>query len=627
MSRPQRRTYVRLTVPLLAGAAALALAAPSYADWREPVAGASPINQVAAKDATNTDLTTVGGVPYVVWNEDTTEGSAGSSSTIRVARLSADGQAWDKVANAGTHPISMLGSTSSEHPSIADVGGTPWVAWDEGYTADNSEIRVARLDDAGTAWVRTPDTLRPVNHLRTDPGGMAQYPTIVGDSTGSRPYVSFYEADPGSGSLFFNGSEPAKIWVMRLSADGTTWEEVGGGPVNPLPDFDAAFPRMTVVDGVPWVTYFQVELVGGSPTIGVRVSRLGAGGTWEQVGDPVLSGGPGAVDDPDIASVGGRPYVAAPATMGDPQARIHVFGLDDAGTGWTDLGAASPSGVPAANASITAVGGQPWVAWRQRGGASAVGVAAWRDGAWEPVGTPYSAASGADIGYGPALTDVGGFPWYSFSQSDGTTPGGSSSEPCCGQVRVARIEPDFSATSAQPGADRATLLTHVEDYGLPFRFGFRYRPDGGTTRTTTPETAGSSVFYQSVSRLAPSSVYSFHPYAVDGSTAPSTGEESYFVTNAPDDLVMAIVRYPRRLARGQEARVRFITTEAGTASLEVRHDGAVVDRSAKAVTAGLRRMTWASHGPLGRYTMVLHFRSDSGQRALDRVVVRLVRPR
>ena len=44
-----------------------------------------------------------------------------------------------------------------------------------------------------------------------------------------------------------------------------------------------------------------------------------------------------------------------------------ALGLAEAAT---DLGAASPSGVPAENASIEAIGGQPWVARRVSGSAA-----------------------------------------------------------------------------------------------------------------------------------------------------------------------------------------------------------------------------------------------------------------
>ena len=623
MSSLLGRAGARLAVPVTAAALCLTLAAPALADWEEPVATASPVNQSSARNATESDLATVGGVPYVAWNEDTTEGAAGSSSTIRVARLSADGTAWEKVANAGTHPISRLSSTSSDNPSIAEVDGRPWVAWEEGITATNSEIRVARLDSAGTAWVRTPDSLRPVNHLRTDPGGRASYPTIVGDG-GTRPYVSFFEADPGTGSLFFEGSEPAKIWVMRLSADGTTWEEVGGGHVNPLAGFDAAFPRMTLVDGVPWLTYFQVELVGGNPTVGIRVSRLGDGGTWEQVGDPVLSGGPGTVENPDIAAVAGRPFVAAPTTLSDPSPRVRVFALDGAGTGWTDLGAASPSDKSAGDVSLADIGGQPWVSWHQQGGASDVGVAALREGAWEPIATPYRhGTAGGQIQQGPELADVNGFPWFSFTEGDGQSPGGPGVEPCCAQVRVARLEPEFSSPASQPTDDSATLLASMTGYGLPFPVGFQYGPDGTFSAVSDVAASTGSLFFRIVHGLTPSTIYGYRPVALAGTPLPEvTGASSYFVTDPAeeaDPLVMAIVRAPDRVRRGQEVRLGFITTEAGQAVLRVRRDGELVGTVSASVEAGLRTIRWRASVPPGRYRLVLRLVSDSGQRAMDAV--------
>ena len=53
-----------------------------------------------------------------------------------MAKLAADGQSWTKVGENGSpNPISLLGSTSSDSPWLADVGGTPWVAWQEGPSA------------------------------------------------------------------------------------------------------------------------------------------------------------------------------------------------------------------------------------------------------------------------------------------------------------------------------------------------------------------------------------------------------------------------------------------------------------------------------------------------------------
>jgi hypothetical protein len=90
---------------------ALVVPLSARADWNQPVGGPSPINESATRNADAISLVEVGGVPYVVWNEDTTQPPAGGSSQIRAARLSDDGLSWEKVGNSGSHPISHLAST------------------------------------------------------------------------------------------------------------------------------------------------------------------------------------------------------------------------------------------------------------------------------------------------------------------------------------------------------------------------------------------------------------------------------------------------------------------------------------------------------------------------------------
>jgi hypothetical protein len=300
---------------LVAAFVLLGTPSPAAADWHEPVGGASPINS-SARNATNPSLASIGGIPYIAWNEDTTQAGSGSSSTIHVAQLAPDGNSWTKVGETRTPPISLLPSTSSDNPSLADVGGSPWVAWQEGVSATDTEIRVAKLGAGG--WTEVPPTStinHPINHDRsaTDGGGSASKPTLVDDGTG-HPFVSFFEADPypgtGPQSLFFSGDSPAQVWVDQLNATGDGWTEVGGGSVNADPTHDAAQARMAVIGGVPWVVYFQVSVGGGGPQLNVNVAHLnGAGTGWVQVG-PIASGGPSEFDVPTIANVGGKPYVA-----------------------------------------------------------------------------------------------------------------------------------------------------------------------------------------------------------------------------------------------------------------------------------------------------------------------------
>ena len=606
---PRRAALILLA---LAAAAGMALTAVAHADWRQPVGGASPINQSAGRNANDLDLAAIAGVPHIVWNEDTTQSGSGSSSTIRVARLAADGTAWEKVANSGSNPISRLSSTSSSAPSITPVGTVPWVAWSEGLSASNSEIRVARLNSAGTAWERIPDTLRPINHLRADPGGMGMEPTLR--DAGGRPYVSFFEHDPGSGSLFFgSGRDPAKSWVMRLNASGDGWDEVGGGPANPDPTMDSAFPKMTLIDGKPWLVFFQV--IAG-PAIEIRVSHLSDDGTsWVQVPAPVQSGGPGSAEPPEIENIGGVPHVAF--AQGSP-GRIQVFRLNAAGTGWDAVGSgpASPAGADAEDPSLEEVSGQPWVAWRQGGTVNGAWASRLVDGEWETAGSPFNNGGPTSrVNNGPALASVNGFPWVAFGEGDGTFAGSPGVQPCCTQERVARLEPDFMTTSAFPADTSATLLTGLRNFGLPYPVGFEYGPDGfGSDSSTKQARLGleEDNVFTGVTGLTPSTFYRFRPFATAGTPLPrARGAASAFVTTPPQStgaggggqqatpsprLIVALLRFPQRVRSGRRVPVRYLATDAGSAELRVfrrsRGRWVGVDRVPDEARAGRNRLVW-----------------------------------
>ena len=518
-------------VTALAATALLTVAATAAADWREPVGGASPINLAASKSAGNLSLTTVGGVPFVAWNEDSTQSGQGNSSQIHVSRLASDGTSWLRVGDSGTHPISNLASTSSDDPSLADVGGTPWVAWDEYFTQGDREIRVAKLNADGTSWSQPVGGAHPINHLRADPGGNAAQPTLI-NGPQDRPYVSFYESDPGSGSMFFGSSNsPAAIYVQRLNAAGDGWDAVGGGPVNPDSAHDAAFPRMTLINGKPYVVFFQVALISGSPALQIDVARLSDDGqSWVQL-PPVASGSPQSIDQPSITSINGVPYVAF-ASGGGP-AHVNVYALNSAGTGWDLVGGGSADGASssaqARKVTLTHVGGTPWVSWNEQGNNTGITrTARLVGGAWQRVGT----AATADAQIQPSLASINGFPWLGLAVSDGSVPSGNNSNGCCDQVRVTRLEPTFQSSSAQPADTSATVLTGLQTYGLPYPVGFRYGIGALDHQSAaTPVSGESPAPFVSLTGLTPFSLYDYAPYATAGTPLPlATGDTQHFVT-------------------------------------------------------------------------------------------------
>lgn len=591
---------------------ALVVPLSARADWNQPVGGPSPINESATRNADAISLVEVGGVPYVVWNEDTTQPPAGGSSQIRAARLSDDGLSWEKVGNSGSHPISHLASTSSHNPDIAEISGVPWVAWSENITQTDQEIRAARFDVGTQAWVRVVDTDHPINHLRPPTqggGGMADAPTIAG--VAGTPYVSFFEADPGSGSLIFPNSDPAQIWVDRLDPGGTSWSEVGGGPVSD-PSLDAAFPRMAVVGGVPWLVYFQIAIVGGNPALEIQAAHLSDDGqSWIHVG-PVRIGSFDDFGDPTIADIGGRPYVALTDKEGGAVGRVRVFKLNAAGDGWDEVGGgpASGAGNDASNVSLVAIQGQPWVAWRQgtNGGGRQIRVARLAGGAWAPVGTSLNADPSHDTSFGPELASVGGFPWIAFGENDNSSGGA-----CCVQERVSRLEPAFISTSAASQSTAVTLLASLKTYGLPFPVMFEYGPDPslGSSTGSSSSTDDPAFLSASVTGLATSTLYYFRPSATAGTAAPAIdGGLGAFMTGSGSPFFLAILDHRRGLDRGQHLRVRFLISDDAEVMLSVYRHRRLVASEAGSFDAGQHSLVWngrsAGHAAsLGRYRVLI----------------------
>jgi hypothetical protein len=644
---------------VLAGALTLAVAiaaigaAPAFASIREPAGGPAPINSSSDRNAVSVSFASVAGAPHVAWAEDTTQPGQGNSSAIRVARLTADGTTWAGVAD-GT-PITRRPTASSFAPSLTDVDGSPWVAWSENFDS-SKEIRVARLSPAGDAWTRVVDSDHPINR---DPNGTADDPVIAAGA-GGRPYVAFWELDPGSGSLFFPGHEPGKIWVVRLSADGNAWEVVGGGPANADQDFDSAFPWITIVDGRPWVSYFQVANGSGGPSLQARVARLADdGASWTQVDDPVTEGGFGTFERPMLANVNGTPNVMVAGLFGEPRTRVHVFRPNSDGSGWDRVGSgpATPADTDAHTASIAAVGATPWVSFtaQQSGGGPGgpqVRLARLDGDTWRQAGDGYAAEGGGGLGDRTSLASVNGFPWVAFTQDDGTNPGGPGTPGCCTQARVARLEPEFSGLQAFPSADTATLLAETETFGLPYPLGFDYGQDGGAgTSTTARLVSGQPTFALGEAKgLTPGTLHWFQPFATAGTPlplvhgprglfatpprSPATGTSG--TTGAPQStpaspkakLIVAILRAPTRVRRGTRVRLKVLATEAGTLQLRVRRGRRVVRRITRTVPAGVSTVSWSTgRAALRRHRLTVLLRSADGRFDSDSVLVRVLRAR
>ena len=388
-------------------AVALVFALPAHAAWHELEGGASPINHAAADNATDPDLAIIGGVPYVAWDE-----FDGTNTEIRVSKLSADGTTWNEVVG-GASPINHDPNMNAAEPSITSIGGVPYVAWYE-VSPNHNQIRVSKLNAAGTAWQEIVGGASPINHASVGLG--AYRPSLT--AIGGEPYVAWIEDD---------GSNVE----MRVSKfDGTAWTEVVGG-ASPINHFgaDAGYPGITGVGGVPYVVWTESE---GSVNDEVFVSRLnGAGTAWEAVGptsNPINHDTAESAYMPDITSIDGVPYVTWAEHV--PGAfLVRVAKLNGAGTAWTEVvGGANPINPDSEIASwptLTSIGGVPYVVRDQYDGANQevrVSRLSGAGTAWtevDPGPSPINHDPGRD-GYQPQVEALGSGLVVAWSESDGT---------------------------------------------------------------------------------------------------------------------------------------------------------------------------------------------------------------
>jgi hypothetical protein len=378
--------------------------------WQHP--WGSSLNHDQAQDGYDGQATVIAGVPWITWAEDD-----GTGTQIRVAKLNAAGTAWTEVVG-GASPINHDPSQPADNPSLASIGGVPYVTWDE-YDGVNREIRVAKLNGPGTAWTEVAGGASPINH---DPVRSAVHPSLT-DVAGV-PYVAWEET----------GASGNQVRVAKLNGAGTAWAEVasGGAPLNVDAAMRAYDPSIMTLAGVPYVAWSERDAIESNYEI--RVAKLNATGDgWVQVGggaSPVNHAADTDGQTPSLAVVESTLYVAW--TEGDWDSRkLRVAKLNGAGTAWTEVvGGTSPINHTASQhaeaPSLAAVGGVPYVAWREYDGANyEVRVARLSgDGtAWtEIVGgaSPINDDPGRR-GDTPSLVGVGGSPmvvWFETDQSN-----------------------------------------------------------------------------------------------------------------------------------------------------------------------------------------------------------------
>ena len=159
----------------------------------------------------------------------------------------------------------------------------------------------------------------------------------------------------------------------------------------------------------------------------------------------------------------------------------------------------------------------PYVAWSEDDGTnselrvSRLNTAAT---AWQQLvggASPINHAANQDVCL-PSLTAVAGVPYVAWHEYDGTNT----------EVRVSRLEPEFTSQTAVASATGATLRADVHTYGIPYPIGFHYGPALASETAADPAPAGSDhvTITSQLGGLRPSTSHPFRPFATAGVPAP-----------------------------------------------------------------------------------------------------------
>ena len=520
----------------LLGCCCVVLSAPvARAAWNEPSAG--PLDVTQSGLAANSSVANVGGDPYVAWDE-----SSAGSYQVFVKRLV--GSSWVRVGGS----LNVDSAIDADGPDIASVNGVPFVTWVE-HSGSLSLLYVKRF--TGTAWVLVGGGALDAMLSRD-----GSQPTIT--SIGGVPYVAWVETQQ-------NGS----VVVLVKRFVGGSWSLVGPGILNVSARGIASSPKLADVSGLPYVTWYEFD---GAYDL-VHVRRFD-GTAFVPVGrDPLnLSATENAVV-PSIAVVGGVPYVAWGEASG-VAVQLNVARL--AGGDWQNLG--GPLNVnPAQDANaptIASVGGAPAVTWQEDSGAvSQIRFARFDGVGWDALGGPLNVDPSQNASFvDPALADVGGVPYVTWEEANGNAV----------NVRVKRLEPEILAESATPSATGVTFTASVDDNGMPLPVGFEYGARSLNAQTPIQSTSGASLdtITVHVSGLTPGTRYLFRAFGSDGVRETATGlTQSFSTLQVPGRLTALAInpttfvaaKHGGSIAAGRfGATVSYRDTEPGTTTFTVQ---------------------------------------------------------
>jgi hypothetical protein len=512
----------------------IGLGAAARADWQQPVDAS--VTPSGTQILEGIDMASIGGVPYLAYSR---QGSV--SAVIFVLRLTPAGT-WEQVGP--NDPLNFSNTQDAVSPSIAEVNGRPYVAWSEADST-NTEIRVARLNDAGTGWenVGTPSS-SPVNQSST---ADAATPTLA--ANGIVAHLAWRETNGGV----------SQLRAARLVGDD--WVQFNAGaPLNRNPaQTTLGTPSLEEVNGTVCAAWSEMTSPSSAE---IYVSCLNsAGDTWQAVGSgtsPINHVPGGEAFEPRIESIFDDLTVVWRENESG-RSVIRAAQPNEDSTGWIELGNQTPLNTTANQSALgprfVDLGAAPYVAFTEGGSVRVVRPNG--SGGWQQVGSALDHRTGA-LRDGAELIVADGVPYIAWREYQPFQYYDS---------RVKRLDPEFLSTSATASATGASLSMDVRHYGIPTHFGFDYGAGLEQSVLTGPGTLGSEVstITQPVTGLAPSTEYQFRPFAEPGTVTPRLlGPTSTFATTALPDQTppeTTITKDPKNKLRGSKAKYRFVSSE------------------------------------------------------------------
>ncbi|MEW5985932.1 MAG: hypothetical protein AB1791_04805 [Chloroflexota bacterium] len=282
------------------------------------------------------------GTPYVAWHNNN-----GGTYDIYVRRWNAQSQTWEEVGSGSASGGGISNnSTNSFSPAIGIAGdGVVYVAWEDGATL-TSEVYVRRWN--GETWEEVGGASASGGGI-SNSAGNSMVPTIAFAPEGV-PYVAWNDDTDGD----------EEIYVRRLSADESNWEEVGdnsaqAGGISDN-DGDSAGPAIAMAtDGTPYVVWRDNS--NGNYDIYVRRWNETAG-NWDEVTAGSASGGgisnsSGHSYSPTMAiAPDGTVYVAWD-DVSDSEGDTEIYVRRWSGGDWEEVGVGSASAGGISNNSST----------------------------------------------------------------------------------------------------------------------------------------------------------------------------------------------------------------------------------------------------------------------------------